>query len=138
MVTAPFIWACLLPVLVLDLFTSVYQRICFPVYGIPKVSRGEYIVIDRHRLGYLNLIEKVNCVYCGYANGVLAYVVEIAARTEQHWCPIKHALRMSSIHSRYQNFLEFGDADGFRKNIEAIRNSYDDLPDETADDESSG
>ena len=59
-----------------------------------QVKRSEYVIIDRNHLSYLNLIEAFNCVYCGYANGVIAYVREIASRTEQHWCPIKHALRI--------------------------------------------
>jgi len=33
--------------------------------------------MDRHHLAYLNVIEKLNCEYCGYANGVFAYVREI-------------------------------------------------------------
>ncbi len=56
-ITAPIIWTLLIPAMLLDLFISVYQRICFPVYGIPKVQRGDYIVIDRQYLSYLNAIE---------------------------------------------------------------------------------
>ena len=48
------------------------------------MPRGQYIVIDRHRLKYLNAIEKLNCVYCGYGNGVIAYARDIAGRTEQY------------------------------------------------------
>jgi hypothetical protein len=43
----------------------------------------DYLAFDRHPLQYLNLIEKVNCEYCAHANGIFAYVAEIAARTEQ-------------------------------------------------------
>jgi hypothetical protein len=50
------------------------------------------------------------CVYCGYANGVIAYARKIASRTEQYWCPIKHALRIRDPHVRYAQFLEYGDA----------------------------
>ena len=125
--TAPLIWSCLLPFLVLDLVVSVYQMVCFPIYGIPKVRRGDYVFMDRRHLGYLNGIEKLNCVYCGYANGLLARVAEIAARTEQYWCPIKHALRMKSIHSRYKNFLDYGDAEGYRQRIEEVRRSFRDI-----------
>lgn len=125
--TVPFIWACLVPALFLDLFVFVYQGVCFPVYGIPKVRRGKYIVIDRHSLSYLNVIEKINCVYCGYFNGLIGYVREVAARTEQYWCPIKHARRTTAFHSRYARFLEYGDAEGFRKEIEKIRRDFADL-----------
>ena len=126
-VTGPVIWAGIIPIAILDLFMMVYQFICFPVYGIPKVKRGEYIRMDRRHLAYLNWAEKLNCEYCGYANGVLACATEIAARTEQYWCPIKHALRMKSMHSRYRHFFEYGDAEHYRQQIETVRRSFEDV-----------
>lgn len=60
--TAPIIWSCLIPAVMMDLFVSVYHSTCFRVYGIPLVKRSDYIVIDRHSLQYLNLIEKLNCL----------------------------------------------------------------------------
>jgi len=126
-VTVPVIWSGVVAAAFLDLFVTTYQFICFPVYKIPKVKRDDYIVIDRHELKYLNAIEKLNCVYCGYFNGLVAYVQEIAARTEQYWCPIKHAGKISNIHSRYRKFLEYGDADGYRNKIEEVRRDFDDL-----------
>jgi hypothetical protein len=125
--TAPVIWSCLLPFACLDLFVSVYQALCFGIYGIPKVRRSEYLLLDRHRLSYLNFIEKLNCEYCAYGNGVLAYVTEVAARTEQYWCPIKHALRMKSMHSRYKFFFDYGDAEHYRQQIEQVRRSFEDV-----------
>jgi len=128
--SAPLIWFCLFPALILDLVITVYHAVCFPIYGIPKVKRGDYLVLDRHALTYLNAIEKLNCYYCGYFNGLIAYVQEIAARTEQYWCPIKHARRMRALHSRYGKFLEYGDAASYRKEIERIRSNFADLQDE--------
>lgn len=125
--TAPVIWLCLPPALVLDLMLTLFQAVCFPVYGIPKVRRGDHILLDRRALQYLNIIEKVNCAYCGYFTGVIAYVQEIAARTEQYWCPIKHARRMAAIHSRYIRFFEFGDAEGYRRDLEKVRRDFEDL-----------
>lgn len=125
--TTPLIWACLPPALFLDLLVSMYHALCFPVYGIPKVKRSEYIVLDRQALKYLNLIEKINCSYCGYFTGLIAYVQEISARTEQYWCPIKHARRIASIHSRYGKFLEYGDAEAYQSHHEALRNDFGDV-----------
>jgi hypothetical protein len=119
--TAPFIYALIVPFVLLDLFISLYQAVCFPVYGIEKVRRADHIVFDRHLLGYLNLVEKLNCVYCGYGNGLLSYAREIAARTEQYWCPIKHARRMQGAHERQAGFLDFGDAEGWRDRLEEMR-----------------
>jgi len=125
--TAPVIWSIILPALLLDAFVSVYQYICFPVYRIPRVKRGRYIIMDRHALGYLNIIEKINCVYCGYFNGLMAYIQEIAARTEQYWCPIKHARRVGYTHNRYKYFFDYGDGESYRKNLEEVRRDFADL-----------
>jgi hypothetical protein len=125
--TAPVIYACLLPALLMDVMLSLYQAVCFPVYGIPKVRRRDYIIIDRQYLSYLNAIEKINCMYCGYFNGLVAYVREIVARTEQYWCPIKHAHKIRSMHSRYKYFFEYGDAVHYRAELETLRRSFDDL-----------
>ena len=126
-ITGPVIWLCLVPAVLLDLVTAIYQFVCFPIYGIPKVKRSDYIVIDRHELSYLNWLEKLCCVYCGYFTGLIAYIQEIAARTEQYWCPIKHARKVATIHSRYKNFLEYGDGEDHRKKIEKIRKSFEDI-----------
>jgi hypothetical protein len=125
--TAPVTWFCLIPAVFLDLVVTAYQYICFPINNIPKVRRSDYIVIDRFELKYLNALEKVNCVYCGYFNGLMAYVQEIGARSEQRYCPIKHARKVATIHSRYKKFLEFGDADSYKKELKKIRSDFEDI-----------
>jgi len=119
--TAPVIYANIVPLMLLDACMSLYQAICFPVYRIPRVRRGEYLRFDRSHLAYLNWIEALNCRYCSYANGLIAYVREIASRTEQYWCPIKHALRIADPHQRYLAFLEYGDAEGYRARLDDLR-----------------
>lgn len=130
--TVPVIYALLIPIAMLDLFVCIYQWTCFPVYGIPAVMRGDYVVLDRHQLAYLNIIERSNCVYCGYANGVLAYAREVASLTEQYWCPIKHARRVKGCHARQCMFCEFGDAAGFRNEYESLRKQITQLRPEMA------
>jgi hypothetical protein len=120
-VTAPAIYAMIVPLLLLDLFVTVYQAVCFPVYRIPKVRRADYFVFDRHHLAYLNVLEKLNCAYCSYANCLIAYVREIAARTEQYWCPIKHARRVIGSHARYASFDDFGDAESYQARLVELR-----------------
>ena len=73
----------------------------------------------------LNAIEKANCTFCSYANGVIAYVREIAARTEQYWCPIKHARAVPAPHARYHRFLDYGDARGYRRNLTTMRHTLE-------------
>lgn len=122
-VTAPIIYALIVPFVLLDLFVTVYQWVCFPVYGIEKVKRSDYLIFDRYHLEYLNIIEKINCAYCSYGNGLLAYAREIAGRTEKYWCPIKHARRVIAAHERYNQFAEFGDAEAFRKRRDHVTDS---------------
>jgi len=120
-VSAPFIYTMVVPFVILDLWISAYQFICFPLYGIPTVERRSYIAVDRHRLGYLNAIEKFNCIFCGYANGLLAYSREIAARTEEYWCPVKHARKILDPHRRYARFADYGDPEGYAHQLADAR-----------------
>lgn len=121
--TAPVIYSLILPFVVVDLWVSLYQAVCFRVYGIPQVRRGRYMVFDRAGLPYLNAIEKLNCAYCSYVNGVIAYVREVGARTEQYWCPIKHARRVLGQHGRQSDFGEFGDAEDYQRRQDALRDA---------------
>jgi len=125
--SSPLIYACVLPFLLLDAAVSIYQLVCFPIYGIPKVRRRDYLIFDRGRLVYLNTIEKVGCIYCSYANGFLAMVTEIAARTEQHFCPIKHAHSVKIPHTRYGKFLPYGDANAYRSQSDTVSRAFHDL-----------
>lgn len=125
LLSAPLIYAGFLPFVLMDLFITVYQRLCFPVYRIPRVRRADYFDFDRGDLPYLNLLERFNCFYCAYGNGVAAYMREVAARTEQYWCPIKHARRIVAAHERYPRFFEFGDAQAYREGLERLRRRYD-------------
>lgn len=115
---SPVIYMQIVPLLLLDIAVSLFQFIIFPVYGIAKVPRDDFIVVDRHQLSYLNGIERLNCAFCGYANGLLAYSLEIAGRAEAYWCPIKHARATKGQHRRYFDFAEFGDAEEFRESNE--------------------
>jgi hypothetical protein len=119
--TAPVIYSLIIPVALLDLFVMTYQAICFPVYKIPKVRRRDYLVFDRHHLAYLNLLEKINCAYCSYANGAIAFAREVASRTEVYWCPIKHARRVLGPHPHYQGFADFGDAEAYREKLTQMK-----------------
>lgn len=119
--TAPVIYGMALPLLVLDFCVTFYQASRFPVYGIAKVRRSDFIVIDRQYLGYLNFYERFHCTFCTYANGLIAYAGEIIARTEQYFCPIKHAHKMLGMHARYARFLDYGDAGDYHAKLEQFR-----------------
>lgn len=129
LLTAPVVYSLLLPFAVLDLWVWAYQWVCFPIYGIARVPRGPYFALDRHTLAYLNAIEKANCTFCAYANGLLAYVREVAARTELYWCPIKHARAIPAPHVRYHRFFDYGDAEGYHRDLAAVRGTLRDPTD---------
>ena len=119
--TAPIIYAVFFPMVLLDVAVTLYQTICFPVYGIARVNRSNYFVFDRSHLAYLNLLEKFNCAYCSYDNGLMAYAREVVARTEQYWCPIKHARKIMAAHPYYTGFVDFGDAESYQRELETLR-----------------
>lgn len=119
--TAPVIYSLIIPIALADLWVMAYQTICFPVYKIPKVRRRDYLVFDRHHLVYLNTLEKMNCAYCSYCNGAIAFIREVASRTEVYWCPIKHARRVLGPHPYYQGFADFGDAEGFQARLKQMK-----------------
>ncbi len=121
LLTGPIIYGMIIPMMMLDLFVSFYQAACFPIYGVVKVRRRDYIVFDRHQLEYLNFIEKFHCTYCAYGAGLTAYIAEIVSRTEQYFCPIKHAHKIHGTHKRYLGFLDYGDAADYEKKLEAFR-----------------
>jgi hypothetical protein len=121
LLTGPIIYSMLIPLVILDLFVSFYQVTCFPIYQVEKVRRDDYIVLDRQHLEYLNFIEKFHCTYCAYGSGLIAYVNEIVARTEQYFCPIKHARKILGTHSRYTRFLDYGDAADYEARLEEFR-----------------
>lgn len=125
--TIPFIWSMMIPALMVDIFVTIYQSICFPIYKIPKVKRKDYVIMDRYNLFYLDKVERINCWYCEYFNGVIAYTREIAARTEQFWCPIKHSKPQKEMHSRYDKFFDFGDYERYRKELKQRRLDFKDL-----------
>ncbi len=121
LLVAPVIYSLYIPLALLDLWITLYQAVCFRAYGIPRVRRSDFIVLDRGGLPYLNFIEQFNCNYCGYANGLVAYAREVASRTEQFFCPIKHARKILGTHDRYRNFFDFGDGERYRKELDRLR-----------------
>lgn len=120
-VTAPVIYSMIVPLALLDFALTLFQALCFPLYRVPRVKRADYILLDRFQLPYLNSLEKLNCVYCAYAAGVIAYAREIAARTEQYWCPIKHARKVIDPHRRYARYADFADGEHYHDALATMR-----------------
>ncbi|MGE3249652.1 MAG: hypothetical protein AB7L26_05410 [Hyphomonadaceae bacterium] len=100
---------------------TLFQAVAFRLWGITRVSRRAHLLMDRHELAYLTPLQRLNCLYCSYANGVIAFARAVAAATEQYWCPIKHEDAPSSPHERYQRFAPYGDGAGLAERIDALR-----------------
>lgn len=119
LISLPIIWFPLPIIIVLDVFIEFYHQTCFPLYEIPKVKRSEYIqIIDRNKLKYLNPLEKIGCMYCGYVNGFFPYAKEIANRTEKYWCGIIHENKpgfKAQTHQIKQAFAKFDNEKDFKK-----------------------
>lgn len=123
----PFIYGMIVPLGFMHLTIELYQAICFPLYKIPKVKRGDYFMADRQQLPYLNIFEKFNCAYCSYGNAVIAYTREIIGRTELYWCPIKHAKKTLGTHKHYQQFMNFGEYEDYHKKAIKLRSELSNL-----------
>jgi hypothetical protein len=108
-IAAPLIYGVAAPVIFCDLGVSLYQAVCFRLWDVAQVPRSAYVRFDRHKLPYLNPLQKLNCFYCSYVNGAFAYFVEVASKTEKYWCPIQEATPPPVAHRRYASFLEHGD-----------------------------
>ena len=128
LITGPIIYSMIVPLVILDVFVSFYQATCFPIYRITRLRRGDFIVFDRQQLEYLNFIEKFHCTYCAYASGLVSYVSAIIGKTEEYFCPIKHARRILGSHARYNRFLDYGDAADYEGRLEEFRRNLDDRP----------
>ncbi|MDD5770380.1 MAG: hypothetical protein PHE25_05415 [Candidatus Gracilibacteria bacterium] len=112
--SAPFIYSVFFGFVVLDIFIEIYHRICFPLYGLELIDRNKYIKFDRHKLPYLNPIEKLNCTYCSYGNGLVNYIKEIVAQTEKYWCGIQSEKNPNFISpEHHKDFLPYGDEKAF-------------------------
>lgn len=128
LITGPIIYSMIVPLVILDVFVSFYQATCFPIYRITRLRRGDFIVFDRQQLEYLNFIEKFHCTYCAYASGLVSYVSAIIGKSEEYFCPIKHARRILGSHARYNRFLDYGDAADYEGRLEEFRRNLDDTP----------
>ncbi|MCB9803140.1 hypothetical protein H6761_04010 [Candidatus Nomurabacteria bacterium] len=110
----PFIWGVLPFLFILDVVIEIYHHACFALYGLEYVDRKQYIRIDRQKLSYLENWQKINCMYCGYANGLFNYWVMIAAETESYWCGIQHKPGQNFIPPKHhKNFTKYDDQKEF-------------------------
>lgn len=113
LITGPIIYSMIFPLLLLDVFVSFYQWSCFPIYGIPKLMRKDFIIFDRQELKYLDWISKCHCTYCAYGVGVVAFVGAVIGATESYFCPIKHKSKKIHAAQKYARYIPFDEPANF-------------------------
>lgn len=50
--------------------TTLYHFFLRPLLGLKKISIDDYVVLDRHTIDGMALVDRINCIFCGYANGL--------------------------------------------------------------------
>ncbi len=120
LVGAPLVWLMIVPVIISDVFLELYHQIAFPIFGIHKVKRSQYIrIMDREKLPYLTWYEKMGCMYCGYVNGWLHYASVVAGRTQNYFCAISHLESRGFVPSEFEkSFAKYGDESTLRRRYE--------------------
>jgi hypothetical protein len=111
----------IVPSIILHIFLFIYQQTAFRLYKIPLVRIKDYVIFDRKQLDYLNIIQKINCLYCSYVNWLYQYGVEIAWRTEKYWCPIKNAKKKLWEHEWEEYFADYWDAKWFKETLQSLK-----------------
>ncbi len=119
--SAPVVYAMVIPAMLLDVMLFIYVQVIFRIYKFPAIKRSDYIIFDRQYLGYLNFIEKLNCAYCSYFNGLMNYTVAVASRSELYFCPIKHAKKTAYTHEYYYDFLPYADAQNYHDKLKTCQ-----------------
>lgn len=100
------IYSMIVPYVICDIWTNLYQIFYFKIMGIPTIDRREYFTLDRGKLSKLNVLQKTNCVYCGYINGLVAWQKAVANQTELYSCAIKHKEEIAG-QEHHEEFFEY-------------------------------
>lgn len=83
-------YICIFPLFMIDIFIWQFQNIYFRNFQIPLIQRSQYIVLDRFSLSKLTFWQRINCLYCEYANGLIAFAKAVVNQMELYSCAIKH------------------------------------------------
>ena len=116
LLAVPLAYVLFFPLALLDIFVELHHQIGFRLCSLPRVKRSNYIKIDRHKLEYLTFTDKINCAYCGYANGLANYTVRIGAETEKYWCGIRHKRSKGFVEPKsHKSFVKYGDESAYKE-----------------------
>jgi hypothetical protein len=89
-------------VIFIDIILILGNHIIFPLVGIPKINRSDYIKpFSRSKLMNVSIWYKLGCIYCSYTNGVAYYFQVIAMKIEFLYCPWKQKDKTKISHHRF-------------------------------------
>ncbi len=49
----------------------LYRAFVRPLTGLPRLPSGNYLILDRYNLAGLRFFDRLNCLFCEYANGTI-------------------------------------------------------------------
>ena len=108
LIASVVIYGIAIPMVLTHLSFFLYQEIYFGIYGIPKIRFRDYMTFDHGILKNLNIVQRLNCVYCAYANAFAAWLKAIVNQTEVYSCAIKsHTQKLGQEHQK--EFYEYKD-----------------------------
>ncbi len=62
-----------LPALILlnlTLVVALFQVVLLPSFALPRLAWADHVFLDRGRIAHLFWLDRLNCQFCGYANGL--------------------------------------------------------------------
>ena len=71
----------------------LYQWFVCPIFGIKHVRWKDYVIIDRQRIKDLSFFDRLNCKFCGYANGLCCMMnkeYDILAEYQKEMGGVRH------------------------------------------------
>ncbi len=96
------------------------QYVLTPLFALPRQQLRNYIIIDRYKIAGLTLMDRINCAFCGYANGSMHFLNrwldDVAAKTPRlliwqklaagvmliFYLPLMAALQIVTLHVVYE------------------------------------
>lgn len=48
--------------------------VVYPILGFDRLNTGRFIILDRYKIKGLSAVDKLHCLFCGWANGVCTFL----------------------------------------------------------------
>ncbi len=79
------------------------NSIVAPLLKLTNLKPSNYIIIDRYKVQGLGLIDKVNCLFCGWVNGISTYMSQATESISgcRYEMPVKTKVVLSTLTLSY-------------------------------------